>query len=221
MAKELGLPPERPYIFYGMVAPYSCPNELDILRWLVEQVNKQAFIKRCSLVIRPHPQTISGIYARDSEELEKLKSLIGPNVALDMPPVLSERLAWDLPKSDMYHLANLISGSAMCLNANSTLCLDACVLDKPVVNVAFDGFEELMYEKSARRGVDYIHMAKLLALGGIRVARNFDELEKHINVYFENPRLDHEGRMQSATQECGPQDGRASKRIVEVLRNLV
>jgi hypothetical protein len=217
---DLGLDPQRPYIFYGMVPEYSCPNEVEILAELVERVNKDALARPCSLVIRPHPQTISGTYAQHPAELARLRTLVGPRVALDLPPVLSEELAWDLPKSDMIRLASLLHGSAMCLNANSTLCLDACMLDRPVIDVAFDGREELPYRRSARRGLDYIHMAKLLALGGVRVARNFDDLERLINAYLIDPALDHEGRVRSVTQECGVQDGRASERIAVVLGEL-
>jgi hypothetical protein len=218
--QEMGLSLAYPYIFYGMVPPYSCPNEIDILAWLVERVNKDAFARPCSLVIRPHPQTISGVYARNPEELAKLRTLVGPRVALDIPPVLSEQLAWDLPKSDMLHLASLLYQSAMCLSANSTLSLDACMLDRPVINVAFDGWEEAPYERSARRGLDYIHMAKLLALGGIRVARSFTDLERHINAYLCDPCLDREGRAVSVAQECGVPDGHATERIAEVLAQL-
>ncbi len=220
LLKQLGLSPDLPYIFYGMVPSYSCPNELDILSWLTEQVNQNSLARRCSLVIRPHPQSVSGLYARRPSELEKLQSLAGPQVALDMPQVLSERLAWDLPKSDMYNLASLLFGSEMCLNANSTLCLDACVLDRPVINIAFDGRKDLPYEWSARRGPDYSHMSKLLAFGGIRIARSFDELKRHINSYLCEPNLDHEQRMIAAAQECGPCDGRAGERIAQALLTL-
>lgn len=217
---ELGLPPQHPCIFYGMVAEFFCPNEMAILAELVERVNRDAFARPCSLIIRPHPQTISGAYAQNSQNLARLRSLVGSRVALDIPPVLSEELAWDLPKSDMFRLASLLNGSAMCLNASSTLCLDACMLDRPVINIAFDGWEELPYRQSARRGLDFIHMAKLLAFGGIRVARNFGDLEGHINAYLNNPTLDQEGRARSVSQECGAQDGRASDRIADVLDQL-
>ena len=220
LLQALNLPAEQPYIFYGMVNPLFCPNEVEILTWLADQVNENAFSKPCSLVIRPHPQTISGYYASSARDLEKLKTLIGPRVALDVPPVLSEQLAWDLPKSDMYHLASLLSGCAMCLNANSTLCLDACMLDRPVIDIAFDGWEDLPYERSARKGLDYIHMAKLLALGGIRIARSFKELEEHINSYLCDPSLDKQGRMLSVLKECGPPDGQATDRVVETLLTL-
>ena len=117
-------------------------------------------------MIRPHPQTIRGIYARDREEIARLQALTGPQVALDMPPVLSEQLAWDLPKSDMDTLASLLAGSAMCLSVGSTLCLEACIVDCPVISVGFDGAEELPYDLSARRGLDFTHIKKMLALGG-------------------------------------------------------
>jgi hypothetical protein len=221
LLQELGLPEEHPYIFYGMVAPYSCPNELDILSWLVNKINSNAFVRPCSLVIRPHPQTIWGSYARDKQELEKLQGLVGPRVALDIPPVLSDRLAWDLPKTDMYRLASLLSGSAMCLNAGSTLCLEACILDRPVIYIGFDGWTELPYDRSTRRGLDYTHIVKLLAMGGVRVARSFSDLVECMNAYLQDPYLDREGRKQVAMQECGLQDGRATERVVSTLLALI
>ena len=219
LLKELNLP-MQPYIFYGMGPEYACPNELEIVKWLVARVTKNGFCKPCSLVIRPHPQTIRGAYSRSAEELKELEALVGTRVALDIPPVLSDQLDWDLPKNDMYRLASLLEGCAMCLNANSTLCLDASVLDRPVVDVCFDGDDDLPYEKSARRGPDYFHMAKLLAFGGIRVAKSYDELEVHINAYLCNPTLDRENRMTSATQECGACDGRAAERVASTLLRL-
>jgi hypothetical protein len=220
LLKGLKLPDQQPYIFYGTVAGIFCPNEIEILEWIATQVEKNAFAEPCSLVIRPHPQTVSGFYAWNARDLDRLKSLAGPRVALDIPSVLSEQLAWDLPKDDMYRLASLLADAAMCLNASSTLCLDACMLDCPVINIGFDGWQELSYERSARRTLDYIHMAKLLKFGGIRVARSFSELHAHINAYLHNPRLDHEARMFSAVQECGPSDGQASERVAATLLNL-
>ena len=220
LLRKLNLSPELPYIFYGMVAAMHCPREVEILTWLAEQVNNDAFAEPCSLVIRPHPETMSGVNSLHNEAWAKLRALLGPRVALDVPPVLSKRLAWDLPKNDMYHLASLLDGCAMCLNASSTLCLDACMLDRPVVNIGFDGWEKLPYERSARKSLDFIHMAKLLAFGGVRVARSFRELKESIDAYLNNPALDREGRRRSVEQECGPLDGRAAERVANVLTHL-
>jgi CDP-glycerol glycerophosphotransferase (TagB/SpsB family) len=220
LAQGFGLPPKEPYILYGMVNPLFCPNELEIVTWLAQQVNIGGFTQTCNLIVRPHPQTIRGYYARNAEELSKLYALQGPRVAIDTPAVLSDRLAWDLPKSDIHHLASLVNGSVMFLSANSTLSLEACILDRPVINIGFDGSENLPYDQSARRGLDFIHIAKLLSLGGVRVARSFRDLSRHINAYLENPRLEREGRMRTAIQECGAQDGRATERVVDTLISL-
>jgi hypothetical protein len=218
--RRLGLPPTQPYLLYGMVAATFAPRELDVITWLAEKIRAHAFATPCSLVIRPHPQTIRGAYARDGEEMARLQALTGPQVALDMPPVLSDRLAWDLPKSDMYTLASLLAGSAMCLSVGSTLCLDACMVNCPVITVGFDGWKELPYDLSARRGLDFTHIKKLLALGGVRVARSFADLEACINAYLCEPRLDRDGRASTVAQECGPRDGLAAERVAAVLGSL-
>src|SRR5262245_5414915 len=217
---DLNLPPDLPYIFYGMVAEMYCPNETQILSWLAEKINNDAFAKRCSLIIRPHPLMLSGIYSMGDQKLTELKTLVGPRVAIDAPRIVSEQLPWDLPKGDMHHLASLLAGSAMCLNASSTLCLDACMVDRPVINIGFDRFESLSYQGSARQSLDFVHMSKLLALGGIRIARSFADLQRHINAYLLDPQLEQRARSLSVAQECGPRDGRASQRVVDALLQL-
>jgi CDP-glycerol glycerophosphotransferase (TagB/SpsB family) len=221
LLRELNLPPDQPYIFYGMVAEIYCPNELEILEWLADKVDKGSFVEACSLIIRPHPLTLSGEYASNSKNLSRLKSLTGARVVIDIPPVQSEKLAWDLPKSDMRRLATLLAGSAICINASSTLCLDACMLDRPVINIGFDGREERPYERSARQSLDFTHMHKVLSFGGIRIARSFGELQEHINSYLSNPDLDREARVHTALRECGFRDGKAAERVAHALLQLV
>jgi len=221
IVKKYQLPANLPYIFYGMVSEMMCGKEVDTLERLVAQINSQAFIKPCSLIIRPHPQTISGSLASGPETLKRIQALAGPRVAIDMPVVLSEKLAWDLPKNDMTHLASLLNGSAMCINASSTLCLDACMVNKPVIAVGFDGDETVPYKVSARRSLDCTHMVKLFAFGGIPIAKTFDNLKEHIDTILLNPKLGQEGRARAVSQECGPGDGRGSERVSEALIQLV
>lgn len=218
--KALNLPPDDPYLVFGMVTPYCCPNELDLLMWLTHKINNRKFVKPCSLIIRPHPQTVSGYYARQARELERLMSLAGPRIGIHMPQLSSERLYCDMPRSEMPRIASLLAGSALCLNTWSTLCLDASLADRPVISISFDGWEQLPYAKSARAGPDYIHIGKLLAFGGLRVAKSFGELESHINAYLSNPGLEQTGRALAVAQECGPQDGKAAERVGTVLMKL-
>jgi hypothetical protein len=64
-------------------------------------------------------------------------------------------------------------------------------------------------------------MVKLLSLGGVRIARSFAELQAHIDAYLRDPNLEQAGRLLSATQECGPRDGRAAERVAISLLQLL
>ena len=86
--------------------------------------------------------------------------------------------------------------------------------------MGFDGAEELAYDVSARRGLDFTHIKKMLALGGVRVARSFADLEAHIHTYLRQPHLDRAERAYTAAQECGLQDGRAAARVAATLGSL-
>jgi hypothetical protein len=58
--------------------------------------------------------------------------------------------------------------------------------------------------------LDFLHIKKMLALGGVRVERSFADLEAHIKAYLCEPHLDRDERAYTAAQECGPQDSDAT-----------
>ena len=93
-------------------------------------------------------------------------------------------------------------------------------MDRPVITVGFDGLEELPYDLSARRGLDFTHIKKMLALGGVRVAQSFVDLEAHINDYLCEPHLERDERIYTAVQECGAQDGCAAERVAVTIASL-
>lgn len=78
----------------------------------------------------------------------------------------------------------------------------------------------MLYAKSGRAGADYARIAKLLSFSRVRVAKSFDELERHINDYLFNPALDQAGRARAVAQECGLQDGHATDRVTAALLKL-
>lgn len=219
LLQEMGLAPAAPYLFFGMSARYFCPHEIDIVEWVAESVRANHFGPDLQLLIRPHPQNMKGSMA-DGTILERLKRLIGPRVAIDYPQVVSEKLAWDLDVRDLERLAVLLEGCAVCLNSGSTLTIDAALHDKPVILTAFDGEADLPWWKSARRALDFPHLAKLLAFHGTAVARSYGELEQQVIAYLRDPGLHAQGRAVTRQQECGSCDGGASERIAGVLDRL-
>lgn len=215
----LGLDPRRPYLFLGMSSPYFAPHEIDIVQWLAARVTGDAFGAEMQLVVRPHPQNVQGHMA-DMTWLARLRALVGPRVAVDYPSLEDGSLHWAMKEQDLPHLANLLAGCAMCLNSGSTLAIDAIVHDKPVVLTCFDADRALPWWQSARRLVEYPHLAKLIALGGVRTVSSLNELEAAIAAYLREPALDIDGRRRTREQECGPCDGRSSRRVAAALRDI-
>ncbi|MBK6846058.1 MAG: hypothetical protein IPG96_00430 [Proteobacteria bacterium] len=212
----LGLCPDDPYLFFGMSARFFCPHELDVVEWLAGACEPGAFGPRMQLVVRPHPQNIRGSMA-DGETVERLRTMAGPRVAIDLPQVVSDRLPWDLEERDLRKLAALIAGCAVSLNSGSTLSIDSVVQDRPVVLPIFDAGHELPWWRSVRRVVEFPHLQKMLSFGGVAVVRSFAELEQQLGCYLADPERDATGRRRLRAAECGPCDGQASARVAEVL----
>ena len=218
--KGLGLDPTKPYLFFGMSSPYFTPHEIDIVEWLAEQVRANTWTTDLQLVIRPHPQNVQGDMA-DEAWLPRLRSLVGPRVGVDWPSLYPSELLWSMEPHDLTRLASLIAGASVTLNSGSTLAIDAMVQDRPVILTGFDADRDLPWWRSARRVLEYVHLAKLISLGGVRVADSYETLTHQVAAYLDNPGLDADGRALSRERELHRCDGQASMRAADVLLRMI
>jgi hypothetical protein len=218
--RQLGLNPARPYLFFGMMSPIFTPYEIEVVEWLAREVEANRFGPEMQLVIRPHPQNVQG-YMADTTWLPRLDALAGPRVGIDYPILEDSSLMWNMNEEDLPKLANLIAGCTVSLNSGSTLTIDALLHDKPVVLTMFDAGHQLPWWQSIYRGVSYYHLAKLINLGGARVARSFTDMAAAISAYLNDPTLDAQGRADVRRQEIGAVDGLASLRVAEALAHFL
>jgi hypothetical protein len=216
----LGLDPSAPYLFFGMSSPVTSPHEIDVVEWLAEGIEAGRFGSLTQLLVRPHPQNVRGHMA-DLAWLPRLDALASKRVAIDYPTIAKSRMLWSMNPEDLARLVNLIAGSAITLNSGSTLAIDAMVQDKPVIVTAFDAGRDLPWWCSASRVVDYVHLKKLFALGGVSVVHGFAELGAAIDRYLANPEADAEGRARSRAEQLFAADDRASARAADALASLL
>lgn len=213
---ELDLQPDQPYIFMAMSSPYFAPGEIDIAEWLSKAVEQDVFGKDIQLIIRPHPQNVSGFMA-DKKWLPRLKKLKSNRVGIDFPKLVKSKMRWSMAKNDMDHLSNLLIGCSVCLNSGSTVSIDALIVEKPSILTSFDGDKKLSYWKSARRLIDYNHLRKFIESGGATPVFSYEELQNKINAYIKNPSLDKEKRDHALKRQCFRNDGQSTERAVEVM----
>jgi hypothetical protein len=218
--EHLGLDPRHPYLFFGMSAPIFAPHEIDIVEWLSKKVTSGEFGVNMQLVIRPHPQNVSGNMA-DQSWLPRLKALRSKHVGLNLPKISDSKLAWNMDLEDLKIMVNLLAGCSICLNSGSTLSIDALFHDKPVIVTMFDADQVLPWCKSARRIRDYPHYAKLLATKAIKVADNYALLTSQIKDYISCPGLDSERRHAALKLECGEPDGQSVSRVAKGICSIL
>lgn len=178
--KIKGLNPDYPYLFFAMSSPRFAPGEIEIVEWLADIIGEKIW-GEMQLIIRPHPQNVSG-YLADKSWLPRLKELEKlPHIVVDYPDILnSEGLQWSLEKEDMIRQAHLLEGCTVMINSGSTMSIDALCHNKPVIITAFDGAKMKPYWLSARRLVDFPHLATLNALGGYFKVDSFEQLKNVI-----------------------------------------
>lgn len=218
---RLGLNPDHPYMFLGMSNPVFAPREMDIVRWLAARINSGDFGARMQLVVRPHPQNFQGSRGRP-EWREALDSLRNPRVGVDFPELReSSRVPWGMEERDMAKLANLLAGCAVSINSGSTLLIESIIHDKPTVMTAFDGEAELPWWQSARRNCEYIHLRKMLALGGVRVVKNYAEFRQALQDYLIDPHRDAAGRAAVREQELSNLTGQASAATARAIEDVL
>ncbi|MFZ1790753.1 MAG: hypothetical protein WAT92_20690 [Saprospiraceae bacterium] len=215
---DFGLNPEDKYLFFGMSSPRFAPNEIDIVEKLAEFVTKDFFGSKVNLVIRPHPQNVSG-YMADLSWLVRLEKIKSSRVAIDIPTLNESNLPWSMHINDMVRLSQLLNGAAIILNSGSTLSVDALCLKRPVILTSFDADVTQDFWKSAKRLISYPHLKKLVMLNAITIVFSFEELKSAILELVLDLNIKAKEREKAAFEFCYYLDGNSTKRVLNVLNN--
>lgn len=211
--QRLGLDPERHLILYGTNHAPAFPDEIEVIKRLVHWVETEDLGTPCQLWIRLHPLAVAGPYKVLIDPYRKLAS---ERVRVEFPQMCSSSLLWDLPKDDLEHLVGLLRDADLVINTGS-LSIDAAILDRPVICVAYDPAGKLPYDKSVRRYYDYTHMSNVVRAGAVQLATSPEDLRQKIIAYLKNPDLDREGRWRIVRQQFGQVDGGSAERLVDAV----
>lgn len=215
--KTIGADPKKKVLLYATGTPALYKDEAEIVEVIYEAMMEGKFSKPCQLLIRLHPR-------RDLKDFARFEGK--KDILVQTPGEASSAFAksgyfWVSDIADYRILANTIANCDVMINIASTVTIEACILDKPVVNIGFDGKQQREYQESVRRYFDYTHYRPILESGGVKVAWSKDELIKIVNAYLENPTLDTEGRRKVVEEQCYKIDGRSLERMVEFTADFV
>lgn len=148
-----------------------------------------------------------------------------PHVIIEKPfrstVAVADGLAIDVMPEHQRHLGDTMCHADVVVNVASTITIEACIFDTPVVNICFDGAEESPYVRSATRYYKFTHYVNITSRNAVKVATSPAEMVQMVARYLNDPTLDAAGRRQVVLDQCQFTDGRSSSRVVDcVLEEL-
>lgn len=159
-----------------------------------------------------------------SHSQERNKTFQSERIIFDRPGKHFEGAGsdvWEFTEEDMHYMADSIVHASVVLNFASTVTVDAAALDRPVINIAFDGYAPKETPFSLRTIYRVQHFKSVLASGGTVLAKSPDDFIAAINRYLENPAADKEGRMRMVREQCYRLDGKSSDRIARSILSIL
>lgn len=207
--RKLGLDPAKRIILFALTGPRTAGINQDIISIITEAIVDGRLPSDLQLLVRMHPNSNPESFT------------VGKGVVFHRPAGVefsAGRLA-DIEFTDQWlqELLDSLYYSAVTINAQSTMSVDAAAFDKPIINLAFDGRENLPYTRSVRRLYHSEHYAPILKSGGVRVAYNESELLDWLKRYLTDPALDRNGRQRIITEQTGQLDGQAGRRTADYI----
>jgi hypothetical protein len=198
---------------------YSCADA-DIGR--NDEIHIRAIVKyitenNMQLLVRTSP-------AEDGKRFVKLMDEF-PDIKWNFPKWIQARQkhaeAWSqrLPSvEDVIDLKSILSFSDVNVNMCSTMSLDFMLFDKPVINTVFGNKENNFYDD--QKFLDYVHYEYVLKSNAVGIAKNEEELSKHLDEALNEPLSRKQQREALIDLEIGaPLEG-TSLRIVEALKRM-
>jgi hypothetical protein len=207
--RRIGADPARKLIALT-TTPRSLYSHHDhVLRALVPGINGGA-LDGAQLLVRLHPRDEFGAY----QEFAGVPGVIIEKPFRDTVKV-ADGLAIDVMPENQRHLGDTMCHSDVIVNVASTIAIEACIFDTPVVNICFDGPGETPYVKSARRYYSFTHYVNITSRNAVRVAESPLEMVAMVARYLADPSLDAAGRKQVVLDQCQFTDGRSAERVIQ------
>ncbi len=209
--RSLGADPSRRVILWSGASMNQMPNEAALVARFCEETDQGRSLGNAQILVRPHP---IGGGAPFAEVVRRFPEVVLTETNATDPRHL---IHWTPLERDVAELVNTLTHSDVIINHCSTMTLDGCAVDTPVVNLAFDVESGSEMEQYVRYVYGYDHYRTVLEAGAVRMANDMEELVGHVGAYLADPSRDRDGRRRLLQLQCGDVDGRAAERAARVV----
>jgi hypothetical protein len=212
--KKVALDPLKKTILYAPAGDWMNPTDHEVLRKILHWTT-DGTLKDTQVLLRLHPT-----YESQTQELEG-----HTNLHVERPGShYGDLKHYEFEAADVRHLASSLAHADLVINTASTLMVESCIFDTPVIALGFDGDTKKDYWYSVVRYYDREHLLPVTKTGGVPIVRSFEELLSQTKAYFTDPTLHTRERVEAVRVVCGDIDGAAAVRTahaaLEALRSF-
>ncbi|TMM31342.1 hypothetical protein FDT66_05080 [Polaribacter aestuariivivens] len=163
---------EKKIILYSTGMAYYTPKE----HIIVEEIEKvlRKIDNNLQLVVR--------IYAKDDNTAYYKLRESNPNICI--PNHFWELNHLTPTLKDIKLFNSLLNHCSIGINVASTVSLDLAVLNKPVINIAFNPPNENIYPNDYEKIYEFDHYKPIVKSEAISLVKNIDDLQNHIQKYL-------------------------------------
>jgi hypothetical protein len=210
--RSLGLNPDQKIIlFAGFMLEFHYFEMLE----LYDSLRRQGEPWQLILRVYPSKGFMGSVYMKPL--LHYARSLPGVYVSLGDPHARAGVRDREVLQIEERELWNALNCCDVLVNQFSTISLEGCIFDKPVINMWY--FQRA--SKAMGRApvfTDYslsFHNRRIVSYGGIRTAQGRKELVALIRDALDHPDALAAERRETIRYECGVLDGKACDRLAE------
>jgi hypothetical protein len=209
--EEMGLDPTRPFVLYSTGMANHMPGEPEIVEEIADILASLEIQAKPQLMVRVYPKDRTG---RFDDLKKRRRDILFPDVAWDPK--------WMTPApSDSAALINSIRHAAVGINVASTVSLELCMFDKPVINIGFNPRSVEPETLSYASYYDFDHYRPVVESGAVSVAWDREQLRDLITHSLSDPvERQHERKAFLQDMFGNTLDGCSANRVADVLLSL-
>jgi hypothetical protein len=209
--QKVGADPARPIVLYSTGMENHMPEEPAIVEQIADMLP--------GMKDQGSPQLLVRVYAKDrTSRFDELKAR---RTDILFPNVPWEKTFWTPLLEDSWMLANTLRHCALGINVASTVSLELCMFDKPVINVGYNppGVPEDVI--SYYRYYSFDHYRPVVESGAVQVARSAQEINSMIRHALACPESGRAQRQLLLRKFFGElPNGESGNRVAEVLASI-
>jgi hypothetical protein len=209
--KQVGAEPQRPIVLYATGMANHMPGEPYLVERIAGILSEMTDLGSPQLLVRVYPKDRTGRF----EELKGRR----PEILF---PKVPWEAAWLTPRmEDSYLLTNMLRHSAVGINIASTISLELCMFDKPVINLGYNPPEVDKDKIDFSRYYEFDHYRPLVERGAVALAKSEGELRSLLRNALTEPQAGSKQRQAFIKDMFGHTlDGYSGLRVADRLIQL-